>query len=1506
MNKSFKVVFNKARGALMVVNEVTSSVQAKGTKTVIAAAVTSVLMTGPTMAETSQGVTNEVTYDSVVQKEDTFKFNSAKGQKTIIKTEASANKFVADIKQFADSKSLTDLMNALTQPDEDKKTGILLGYAGGHNIMDIGADATLDQAGNLVGQIKKISNQFTTLDEIGQQENTSSVTFDKGTYLITQKREEGANGPLMIGTVVGDRVVNSGINLDLKKPFEKPIHIESPKDVEVIRTGDAIFEHQAGNVFGLITGSSAINFGFNSSLEVNIPIILPAINASTNASSTKVTLNGSTKFEASNDACSAGVINGGSAIALGGKANSTVTGDSVIHINNTKENEAHGNLNTLHVGLVGGGLALSTLGGESIAEVQGNTDINLESGLVGGVIGGGVAISASAADLKQIFGSTQESEGKNKEPIKLEFDKSALDMPGHATAESKNVTIKVGPKVTAGLLVGGGLAAHYQFGDAKKPEGENTPNPGAVSNVDDVNIVLGGDTVSTGKVDVDKSKLFGTIKDFVSGVGASISGDDIDFGKLQDATMNFVYDIDDHDGVTVGVLGGGVAVGYDRNRYGNNGEFTANAKAEVVNSTITVNSGYNVALVGGGLAAGSGHSLKGDQILAESNVSESVNMTFNGGETVGVMGGGTAIWAGSAEAHTGIGAKASVKQVNLFVNGGSVDGLFGGGFAIDDSNPKVNDDFVAANNALSQVNTVNIQVGKGKVGKLAVEAFEDIKNVPGAGLQKPETIHYLKSVLYGIQENDVAIMGGGFSSGNRAEAVKDEIFGSEVGTANIYLGKDAVIGETTAGYQGNVFGGGIATEGGFSHVGTANIVLDGATVNGSIYGGGIAVGGEYSQPGVYNNALSQVDEVLITLNSGTINGDVHAGGVSMIGDLAKSVVGKATIQLTDKVEFNGSTIDGSGADTATLEIYGDVDLAKKTETAGLLKAPTNVIIGGFDNINGEHGSLKNADFAFGDKKNTTITGGQFDFVSVKDGQGKTMTLDKNAAVAITGTAANNFVVTNGVLGLGSDAAAKDAADAKGNYPGDAALYLSGTVNLKDKTITVGKTEQKGVAIGKNGMLIVDAGLEKGETANQTVATKVDGAITDDGGKLHYVNVAEQGLVQIAGTDKMEATVDNVLFEIVNTQDSEGNAAIGFAVVKDQGKLDNLGVGDFNTGALQQIAGQKDEASEFINGFMNGQAGVALSGADRNAKLKSAFNLGAAAGVQTAGIDSALMGIDEATKRASLTNVFNDGWTGFASVTGNQLKFGDSSDALETKTKLAGVAVGGEYTMGDMTFGALGHFGSGDVKGQGRNSGVKNDVDYYGFQAYAAKRINQFNVVGQLGYVMTKNDITHDVGQSTKVDADVFTMGVRGEMNYAINDTWNAVPYVGLNWLRVSTDAYTTNKGIRVDSTDQDLINMPIGVAISGDCSNVAGWTVRPVVDVAYVHTFGDTDLDATSHVGEAAMGTTLDVWSENVGRFSVGAEARNGNMGFGFKLGGAKGDGGHEEFFGQLNAKYVF
>lgn len=60
MNSTFKVVFNKARGALMVVNEVTSSVQGKGTKTVVAAAVAAMIagVSGSAMAADTDTVIN--------------------------------------------------------------------------------------------------------------------------------------------------------------------------------------------------------------------------------------------------------------------------------------------------------------------------------------------------------------------------------------------------------------------------------------------------------------------------------------------------------------------------------------------------------------------------------------------------------------------------------------------------------------------------------------------------------------------------------------------------------------------------------------------------------------------------------------------------------------------------------------------------------------------------------------------------------------------------------------------------------------------------------------------------------------------------------------------------------------------------------------------------------------------------------------------------------------------------------------------------------------------------------------------------------------------------------------------------------------------------------------------------------------------------------------------------------------------------------------------------------
>ena len=62
MNATFKVVFNKARGALMVVNEITSCVQCKGTKTVVATAVAA-MIAGTAMAANPVAI-GDTTYET--------------------------------------------------------------------------------------------------------------------------------------------------------------------------------------------------------------------------------------------------------------------------------------------------------------------------------------------------------------------------------------------------------------------------------------------------------------------------------------------------------------------------------------------------------------------------------------------------------------------------------------------------------------------------------------------------------------------------------------------------------------------------------------------------------------------------------------------------------------------------------------------------------------------------------------------------------------------------------------------------------------------------------------------------------------------------------------------------------------------------------------------------------------------------------------------------------------------------------------------------------------------------------------------------------------------------------------------------------------------------------------------------------------------------------------------------------------------------------------------------
>lgn len=754
-------------------------------------------------------------------------------------------------------------------------------------------------------------------------------------------------------------------------------------------------------------------------------------------------------------------------------------------------------------------------------------------------------------------------------------------------------------------------------------------------------------------------------------------------------------------------------------------------------------------------------------------------------------------------------------------------------------------------------------------------------------------------------------MGGGMASGNTIAIAEDgsakDAAGARVEVANINI-SGGVIGEEKAGMQGNIYGGGIASTGGTTWVGTSNITVAGGTINGDIYGGGLSIGGNY---GVghecYNDALSAVDTANVTLGAGTLNGSVYLGGRVLEDGANTKGVAKATVgagTLTINKDFNflkaHAVIDGSGAESATLNFVNGYDFSKaEASEVALLDLPAGIVIKGFDKL--DSGDLvTGANYDMGDKTGVEVTG-NYEFGEILNGAAtKTMTVKEGGALAVQSAQAlaNNFVVEEGVLALGTTARSADARDALGKYNEKAGLYLSGTVDLASAKINVGNVAADvttNVNLGSNGTLIVDATAAH-EDAPATTVTGTNNAV--EGSTLHYVNVADQGIVTVDVDGKVKTTVDNLLFKVVEVGDGQNKFTFERATGSD---LAGTGLGGFDGDALVGMADNE------VIGSLLDQANTAItSGSQREARLNGALNLAAAGGVQTAGIEAATMAIDQATKRAALTNVFKDGWTGFAEVTGTSLKMGGDSGALETKTELGGITVGGEYTMGDMTFGVMGNFGTGDVEGEGGNNGAKNDVDYYGVQGYTAKRMGQFNLVGQMGLMTTKNDVTSADGDSADIDATIFTIGARGEMAFQISKSCQAVPYVGLNYLRVATDGYNTAKGLSVDDMDQNLVSMPIGVAFSGNMDLASGWTLRPTVDVAYVHTFGDTDVEATTKFGAAAINTNLDVWSENVGRVGFGLEARKDALSFGGQIGGAFGDNDHREFYGQLNMKYLF
>ena len=251
----------------------------------------------------------------------------------------------------------------------------------------------------------------------------------------------------------------------------------------------------------------------------------------------------------------------------------------------------------------------------------------------------------------------------------------------------------------------------------------------------------------------------------------------------------------------------------------------------------------------------------------------------------------------------------------------------------------------------------------------------------------------------------------------------------------------------------------------------------------------------------------------------------------------------------------------------------------------------------------------------------------------------------------------------------------------------------------------------------------------------------------------------------------------------------------------------------------------------------------------------------------------------------------------------------------TEIDLTGLNAGVELKLNaDTKLGAMVNWGQGSADGTGIASGVSNDFDYYGLGAYAATKINNFNLVGDVSYSKVSNDISSNNkvdSINTSVDTTNLSLGLTGRLDLDVNGI-QVSPHAGVRYQRIEMDDYSVNSrhhGRVVDyRADQiNLLSMPVGVMITNDYITRSGWQLKPAIDFTATFNVGDNDANGVavwtgSNLSTPVSTEVLDPFTFGV---NVGFSVRKGNFSAGTGINYTSSEN-TSDFGIQANLRYDF
>lgn len=180
---------------------------------------------------------------------------------------------------------------------------------------------------------------------------------------------------------------------------------------------------------------------------------------------------------------------------------------------------------------------------------------------------------------------------------------------------------------------------------------------------------------------------------------------------------------------------------------------------------------------------------------------------------------------------------------------------------------------------------------------------------------------------------------------------------------------------------------------------------------------------------------------------------------------------------------------------------------------------------------------------------------------------------------------------------------------------------------------------------------------------------------------------------------------------------------------------------------------------------------------------------------------------------------------------------------------------------------------------------KNDTKYYGGDVYHHFNAGGIQYKADIGFIKSDNDLEQtQLGTTIKgsVDGNAFFAGIRAEKEIALGAS-SLTPYAGLRYYRIHTGDFTDSLGMKHETENANLWNLPVGVEFRHEVKN-GNWSLTPVAEIGYNFAMGDKNTKETVSLGGAADTFSFDIGeSAFLARLGVEAENSTWTLGGGYR-----------------------